>query len=319
MGSLAIARHDFRAGLRYGERARPPRPASSPYGVIVDALVELGRYDAAERTLQRMVDLKPNLASYARVSYFRELHGDLAGAVEAMRLAVSAGGDAPENVAYVQTLLGNLELARGRTADAERAYRLALSRYPDYVPAAAGLARVDASRGELARRSAATAPSSPSAAAARVRDRAGRGASWPRGAAPPRARPRAGAGASSACCARRREPRRRDGVFEADHGIAARAVDLARRGWAAAPSVRSADALGWALTRAGRPAEGLEYAQRALRLGSRDASCLYHAGIAAHDAGERDAAARYLTRALAGGALAPLHRREARTALRELP
>ena len=32
-------------------------------------------------TLQTMVDLKPNLASYARVSYFRELHGDLAGAL----------------------------------------------------------------------------------------------------------------------------------------------------------------------------------------------------------------------------------------------
>ena len=100
-----------------------------PYGVIVDAQVELGRYDAAERTLQRMVDLKPNLDSYARVSYFRELHGDLPGAIEAMRLAASAGGDARENLAYVQTLLGNLELARGHTADAERAYRLALSRY----------------------------------------------------------------------------------------------------------------------------------------------------------------------------------------------
>ena len=80
MGSLANARHDFRAGLRYGERARAAAPGVvKPYGVIVDAQVELGRYDAAERTLQRMVDLKPNLSSYARVSYFRELHGDLRG------------------------------------------------------------------------------------------------------------------------------------------------------------------------------------------------------------------------------------------------
>ena len=114
MGSLANARHDFSAALRYGERARAAAPgAVKPYGVIVDAQVELGRYDAAERTLQRMVDLKPNLDSYARVSYFRELHGDLPGAVEAMRLAASAGGDARENFAYVQTLIGNLELAAG--------------------------------------------------------------------------------------------------------------------------------------------------------------------------------------------------------------
>jgi tetratricopeptide (TPR) repeat protein len=136
MGSLANARHDFRAGLRYGIRAEAAAPGVvKPLGVIVDAQVELGRYDAAERTLQRMVDLKPNLSSYARVSYFRELHGDLPGAIAAMRLAASAGGDAGENVAYVQTLLGNLELARGNAAGAERAYRLALSRYSGYVPA----------------------------------------------------------------------------------------------------------------------------------------------------------------------------------------
>ena len=39
------------------------------------------------------------------------------GAVEAMRLAASAGGT-PENVAYVQVLLGDLELQRGRIAAA---------------------------------------------------------------------------------------------------------------------------------------------------------------------------------------------------------
>src|SRR4029453_17205443 len=99
--------HDFRGALRYGRQALAIAPGVSRiYGVIVDALVELGRYDEAERTLQHMVDLKPNLSSYARVSYFRELNGDLTGAVQAMRLAVSAGGDAPENVSYVQTLLG---------------------------------------------------------------------------------------------------------------------------------------------------------------------------------------------------------------------
>jgi len=40
----------------------------APLGVLVDANVELGRYGEGERTLQRMVDLKPNLASYARVA-----------------------------------------------------------------------------------------------------------------------------------------------------------------------------------------------------------------------------------------------------------
>ncbi len=73
--------------------------------------------------------------------------------------------------------------------------------------------------------------------------------------------------------------------FEADHGSKARAVALGRRIYAEAPSVEAADALGWALTRAGRPAEGLRMAREALRLGSRDPSFHYHAGIAASAAG----------------------------------
>ena len=70
-------------------------------------------------------------------------------------------------------------------------------------------------------------------------------------------------------------------IYEADHGDRDRAVALAREAWAQAPSVRSADALGWALTRAGRPEAGLRWARRALRLGSLDPTFRYHAGIAA--------------------------------------
>src|SRR5215216_6790624 len=112
-GALAGLRHDFGAQLRRGLAARRAAPElARPLTVVADAQVELGRYPAAARSIQRLVDLKPGLASYARVSYFRELSGDVDGAVAAMRLAVSAGGS-PENTAYVQTLLGDLELARG--------------------------------------------------------------------------------------------------------------------------------------------------------------------------------------------------------------
>ena len=149
-GALRLARHDFRGALRDGLRARRLAPeVVKPFAVVVDANVELGRYAAAGKALQRMIDLKPNLDAYARVSYFRELHGDLRGAREALSLALAAGGEAPENAAYVQTLQGNLELARGRRDAAERAYRAALARVPGYVPARAGLARVDAAAGRL--------------------------------------------------------------------------------------------------------------------------------------------------------------------------
>ena len=75
--------------------------------------------------------MKPSLPAYARVSYHRELHGDLAGAVEAMRFAVSAGGSASSN-AYVETLLGDLQLARGRVTAATRGYRGALRDLPSF-------------------------------------------------------------------------------------------------------------------------------------------------------------------------------------------
>src|SRR3954466_15172036 len=123
-GTLALARHDFAGALRLARHARVLAPdLAAPYGVLVDALIELGRYDQAGRALQRWIDIKPTLASYARVSYWRELHGDLTGAVDALRAAISAGGDVAENGAYVQTLLGNLELQRGRLREADLSYR----------------------------------------------------------------------------------------------------------------------------------------------------------------------------------------------------
>ena len=153
LGTLALARHQFRLGLTYGEQAHRVGPQTlQPYFVIVDAQVELGQYSQAERTLQQLIDLRPTLASYARVSYVRELHGDLPGAIQAMRLAVSSGGATPENVAYVQTLLGNLEFDRGHLATAAQDYRTAEISFHQYVPAIAGLARTQAANAQAANR-----------------------------------------------------------------------------------------------------------------------------------------------------------------------
>jgi tetratricopeptide (TPR) repeat protein len=319
-GALAGLRHDFRDQLRLGLEARRLMPELiAPYPVIADAQIELGRYDAAERTLQRLIDLKPNLTSYSRVSYYRELHGDLDGAVQLMRSAVSAGAGVGENVAYVQTLLGDLELQRGRPAAARSAYRGALARLPRYAPAEAGLARVAITAGDL------------DAAARRLRGVAQR---LPLTsylillAETDRARGDEGAAKVDLDVVRTQQRLLRAAgtqpdaelvLFEANHGDAAAAVKLGRRLWAEAPSVRSADALGWALTRAGRPAEGLTWARRALRLGSRDPLFHLHAGLAAKAAGRREAAVRSLRTALAGrGVLSPLQVRDARAALEAL-
>jgi len=320
MGALAAARHDFRGALRYGDEARRIAPyVVKPLGVIVDAQVELGRYAEAGRTLARMVDAQPNLASYARVSYWRELHGDLPGAIRAMRLAVSAGGQAPENVAYVETLLGNLYFTTGHLGAARHAYREALARFPGYVPASAGLAGVEAAHRQF------------SVAIRRYRDAVAR-LPLPQyvvalGETELAAGRAAAARRDLALVGAEEKLLHANGVntdvdlalFEATHGSTGRAVALARRAWAEAPSVRSADALGWALTRAGRPAAGLRWARRALALGSRDPMFLFHAGLSAKATGRTSEARAYLVESLAlNRRFNPLYARQARRALRQL-
>jgi tetratricopeptide (TPR) repeat protein len=308
--TLAGLRHDFGAQLRLGVEARRLIPETvSAYPEIADAQVELGRYGAAERTLQRLLDVKPNLTSYSRVSYFRELHGELAGAVEAMRLAVSAGGGAPENAAYVQVLLGDLELQRGRVGAARRAYTSALRSFPGYPAGMVGLARADAASGDLGRAAARlrrAAERLPLTATltllAEVERQLGRPAAADRALAAARAQQRLYREADTL-------PDAEAVIFQADHGSPTSAVRLGRRVWNAAPSVRSADALGWALTVAGRPREGYSYSRRALRLGSRDALFRLHAGVAASRAGRAaEAREHFRVAALGKAALSPAHR-----------
>jgi tetratricopeptide (TPR) repeat protein len=312
-GALELSRHRFRAGLRDARAARRAAPeADRPFGVLVDALVELGRYRQAGRALQRMVDRKPDLSAYARVSYWRELHGDLAGARRAMALAESAGGDTAENVASIDTLLSHLDLLRGRLALASRGARRALFRFPGYPPAEAALARVAIARGDEGaaarrlRRVVARLPLPEYVIALGECEAAlGRPAAAARDFALVRAEQRLLAGAGV-------DTDTELALFEADHGSPARGVRLARRAWASAPSVRSADALGWALTRSGRPREGLGWARRSLVLGTRDPALLAHAGLAARAAGRAAEAARPLAAARRSVALSPFLAREVR-------
>src|SRR5262245_51465588 len=151
LGSLALIRHRFRDALRYGTQARALLPGSArPYGVTGDALVELGRYGEAFAAFDRMVSIKPSLASYARVAYARELTGDLRGAAAAMRLALEATGGQPEPTAWALVELSKLELSLGHVDAAQRDARSALEAFPGYPNARIQLAHVDATMGRFA-------------------------------------------------------------------------------------------------------------------------------------------------------------------------
>jgi tetratricopeptide (TPR) repeat protein len=282
------------------ETARALRPRSARvYGALGDALVELGRYDEAFAAFNRMAALRPNLASYARVSYARELLGDTRGAIATMRLAVAAAGNA-ENAAWGLLQLGNLFFNGGRLAQAEIAYRAAAARFPGYVAADAALARVAAARGELAR-------------AARLYRRAVEAVPLPEYAI--------ALGDILTVDGRRAEAReayalvgvlqrlleangvRTDletALYELDHGgDVAGALARARRAYGDRRSIEAEDVLAWALYKSGRCEEARRHSVAALRLGTRDALKLFHRGMIERCLGEETEGRAFLRRALA--------------------
>jgi tetratricopeptide (TPR) repeat protein len=300
LGSLDLIRHEFRHALSYGERARRLLPGSArPYGVIGDALVELGRYQAAFAAFDRMISIKPSLASYARVAYARELTGDRAGAASAMRLALEASGGEPEPTAWALVELSKLQLSLGRVGVAEREARSALEVFPGYPNARIQLAHVDADRGrfaaavEDARRAADAVPTAQAVSLlADLLERTGRKAEA--------RRQRATVGVVERLL--RASGVRVDlesAVHRADSRIGPlQTVELARKARAARPSIYGDDALAWALARAGRCDEALPLAARALRLGTRDPLLFFHRGYAEGCAGNRAAMRTWYARAL---------------------
>ena len=299
-GALANARHQFHEALALGEQARHLNPTiARVYGVIADAQIELGMYDAAVQTLQTMVDLRPDLSSYSRISYARELHGDTAGAIDMMEQAVMAGGPATENSLWVRVQLGNLHFNAGDLASAERQYQGVLAQSPDYVYALGGLARLRAAQAnydeavDLYNQAIARMPLPEFVIGlGETQEAAGRPAEAAKQYDLVRAM-------QQLFAANGVDTDLELALFDTDHGRDPQAaLALARAAYARRPNIKAADTLAWALFKAGQPAEARGYADQALRLGTRDALTLYHAGMIAQAQGDNAAARDYLQRAL---------------------
>lgn len=119
------------------------------YGALVDANVELGNYDEAVKMAETMMDKRPDLLSYSRASYLREIHGDPTGAIEAMKLAVESGFPGYENEAWTRTTLAHIYETYGDIQSAEKEYMTTLTERPGYPFAIAGLASVEMKKGNL--------------------------------------------------------------------------------------------------------------------------------------------------------------------------
>jgi tetratricopeptide (TPR) repeat protein len=120
------------------------------YGILADSNMELGEYDRAVESAQKMVDLRPGTASYARVAQLRSLHGDHAGALNSMTQAArSADPKEMETQSWCLVQLGDEYWKYGEFAKAEKVYDEALSVFPGYFLALALKGRVLAAKGDL--------------------------------------------------------------------------------------------------------------------------------------------------------------------------
>jgi tetratricopeptide (TPR) repeat protein len=301
LGSLALSRHRFREALGFGRRARSISPTTARnYGVIGDALVELGRYPEAFRAFDRFAELRPGLAAYARVSHARELLGDVPGAIEAMKLAVDAGSGQGEAEAWTRVQLGKIYWSVGRLSAAASEYRGALRVFPGYPYALDALARVEAARGRLAH---AIALEQRASAVIPLPQYVGQLSDLYRAAGKPRLARRQYAligVIQRLLVANGVKTDLETALFDVDHGVRlSHALALARRARADRPSIDGDDVLAWALARNGRCNEALAYSRSALQLGTQDALKLFHRGMIERCLGNRAGGNAFLHRALA--------------------
>lgn len=317
--ALAAARHNFARALRLARQSQDINSYDSVnLGILFDALIELGQYEHAFRSVQRLVNLKPGVPSYTRVSYSYELRGNLAAARYAMRRALDVAYS-PDDRAFALFQLGELAWNAGELAAAERFYSQGIREAPQFVPSLYGQAKVAAARGESTQalhdfKTVVQRFPSPTY----VTEYADLLTSLGRHRAARR---------QDDLITAQQEILRAAGVnldlelalYDASHGRPKAALEAAARVWHERRSVFVEDAYAWALHVNGRDRAALRHARGAARLGTRSALFAYHRGMIEKALGMDSASTTSLRRALAiNPHFSPLHAPLARRALSTL-
>ena len=303
LATVLLSQHRFRDAITVAEqtRARNPKDAWN-HGVLGDAYLELGEYDAASTAYDTMMTLRPSAQAYARVAHAFELNGDLDRALETMQVSAEAtSAHDPEALAWHYAQLGHLHFELGQLEEADREYRRAAFAFPGHPYARAGRLRVAAAAGRYDAALALALPlleetDSPEVAA-QVGD----------------LHAALGDAAAAALYYDAAERLERDGWEWEEPQPAAlarllgdhdrhgdEAVALAEAALDERRDIFSEDALAWAYFRTGRVEEAAAAATRALRTGTRDRRILYHAAAIRHALGDHDDARRLVDRALDG-------------------
>ncbi len=149
--AVLLNMHQFKDALQVAQQGVAIDSFNSGiFGALVDANVELGNYTEAVKDCDKMLGIRPDLRSYSRASYLRQIYGDNAGAVAAMNMAVEAGVPGAENTEWSRVTLGDLYLNMGNLDSASIVYRTALVYRPNYPFAEMGMAKVEKARNNYA-------------------------------------------------------------------------------------------------------------------------------------------------------------------------
>lgn len=323
LAALANARRDFRAARTWAEAARKLAPRRwTTYPTLIDAYTGLGDYKAAHGALERLMELRSGPAVMARAAAVYRDRGRREDAAAQLADA-AAGAEAPaEQAAYLE-LAGQLAWERGDREDALRHFQEAVRIDPDQRAAQAGQGRALAALGRTTEalnvyRAALAKQPCPQYALelGELYESLGLGQAARVQYDLLRARVRSAAvgGADEELVL---------GRFEADHGDPRAAVVRLRAEWARQPGIAVADALGWALHRAGRHEEGLRFAvtatDRAKGGAVRSAPYMYHRGMIERALRRHGPARRHLEEALRiNPYFSPTQVRSARAALAAL-
>jgi tetratricopeptide (TPR) repeat protein len=297
--SLMMTLHRFEEAKGLANRAIALFPHNAfAYGVLCDAHVELGEYREAIAASDSMNAIRPDLRSYARASYLRELTGDMAGAIDAMTMAVNAGEPGDENRAWTMYMLGNLYLSEGKADTADRIYQAILEERPNYAFALNGRASVAAAHGHFPSAIELLVKASQLASEHQFIEHLG-DLYLAMGH-------RENAGGIDARVLETFDQHEKGGwnidreyaLYCANHDIhLSEALMRARRDYLRRPgNIDALDTYAWTLYKNGRASEGLIYIEEAMKLGTRRADFHYHAGMIYQATGERAKAIAELNR-----------------------
>jgi tetratricopeptide (TPR) repeat protein len=149
---LSLGRHDFAKALDLATSLNKKVPDDlMTYAFLVDANVELGNYDDAEKASDFLLNLRPGtIPGLTRAAYLRELFGDIEGALDFMSKAFQrTSPNETEDLAWILAHVSHLQLLLNNIPAAEQAAQEALRLFPDYHYALSSLAKVRTQQGQL--------------------------------------------------------------------------------------------------------------------------------------------------------------------------